>query len=92
MTIFSGTTLLTTGVGSGDASADEQLIARIIRAFNYLYSITVQPGDFSVKFGGRDDVPNSFALTVKVPTPETEKLGEEMAAALEELLGRNGLR
>jgi hypothetical protein len=96
---FSKTTLLAIGAGSGDTSADEQLITRIIRAFNYLYSINVQPGDFSVKFGGRDDIPNSFVLTVKVPTPATQQvgplgatLGEEMAAALEELLRRNGLR
>ena len=90
--MFSKTTLVASGVGSGDALVDEQLIARIIKALNYLYSITVQPEDFSFTFGGRDDVPNSFVLKVKVPTPTTENLGEEMSAALEELLGRNGLR
>ena len=90
--MFSRVTLSASGTGSGDAEADERLIGRIIKAFNYLYSTNVQPGDFRVRFGARDDVHNSFTLIVNVPPPATVHLGEEMKAALEELLRRNGLR
>lgn len=86
--MFSRATILTTGTGSGDAEADERLVGRVIKAFNHLYSTNVQPVDFSVKFG----VNNSFVLKVNLPIPATEQLGEEMTAALDELLTRNGLR
>jgi hypothetical protein len=80
-------TLKAFGTGSGNEAADRVTIGKVIKAFNYLYSTNVSEGDFTTTFTGR-----SFVLSVKVPMPDSERLGEEMAAALEELLGRNGLR